>query len=352
MGVKHLFSVAVMAVLLTACGTKSNMESFLRDEVDLSAVTKVAVLPFENHSKEQFAAERIRGMAITQILAKGLFDVVDKGLVDSALREEAVDLSKAPMDAATMKRLGQRLGVQALMLGAIEQAGVVQRGNTSYPELSITLRLLDINSGMIFWQASGNRSGESMGKRLFGFSSDDDFKIALKLLGQILATISAEQKVKLPTPAAVPAATSATDGSVQPIAPQDGSGAEAMEAEAPAEGEEGLDAPLDQGEDMGLDEALRREDEPPLEDAGLEGQEMPAEDALPPALEEPPAAREKAEEAPLPPAEPAEQGAPVKQVESAAPSPPPPATMPAPAEPVPAPVAAPPKQQGEQAWPE
>lgn len=195
--------LCLTAFLVAGCGSKSTQESFLRDEVDLTSITRVAVVPFENNSKEPFAPERVRGIAITEILARGLFDVVDKGLVDSALREEAVDLSKGPMDPGAMKRLGQRLNVQAFLMGSIDQAGEVQRGPNSYPALAMTLRLIDTQAGMIFWQASGSQTGDSLRKRLFGLGSEDEFKVALRLLRQLLATISSERKVKLPTASAV-----------------------------------------------------------------------------------------------------------------------------------------------------
>ena len=73
-------------------------------------------------------------MTITQVLANGLFDVVDKGLVDSALREEAVNLKNAPMDGATIKMIGQRLNVQAFLMGTIDYAGEIQRGASSYSQ--------------------------------------------------------------------------------------------------------------------------------------------------------------------------------------------------------------------------
>jgi TolB-like protein len=89
----------------------NNMESFVRPDTDLSFVKRVAVMPMQNNSKDAFVAERVRDMVITQLLANGMFDVVDKGLVDSALRDQAVNLSKGPMDAGVMKRLGQLLHV-------------------------------------------------------------------------------------------------------------------------------------------------------------------------------------------------------------------------------------------------
>lgn len=184
----HIILIPIV-LFLSGCGSMSDMESFLREDVDISYVNTIAVVPFENNTKDTYVAERVRDIAITQILSYRIFDVVDKGLVDSSLREEAVDLSKAPMDGALMKRLGQRLNVQAFLLGTVDQAERVQRGNVSFSQLSLTLRLVDIHTGMIFWQSSGFETGDSLSKRLFGLSSDDDFNVALKLIRELLNTL-------------------------------------------------------------------------------------------------------------------------------------------------------------------
>ncbi|MFW8602280.1 hypothetical protein ACOHYD_12470 [Desulfobacterota bacterium M19] len=177
-----------LVVNISGC-VGNNMESFVRPNTDFSFVKRVAVMPMQNNSKDAFVAERVRDMVITQLLANGMFDVVDKGLVDSALRDQAVNLSKGPMDAGVIKRLGQLLHVQAFMLGTIDNAERVQRGAVSFPQLVITLRLVDVNNGIIFWQASGHNSGDSLTKRLFGLSSDDSFNVSFKLLRRLLATI-------------------------------------------------------------------------------------------------------------------------------------------------------------------
>lgn len=316
------------------------MESFLRDEVDLTYVTRIAVVPFENNSKEPFAPERVRGMAITEILSQGLFDVVDKGLVDSAFRDEAVDLTKGPMDGGSMKRLGQRLNVQAFLLGSIDQAGEVQRGPNSYPALSMTLRLVDINTGMIFWQASGSRTGDSISKRLFGLGSDDEFKVALRLLRQLLSTISAERKVKLPVAVTAPPTFVEPEKEEAPKAE-----AEPAAETAPADTPEGPPAPATQenpeDEDfpMGLDESLGQ---PPPEEQAPAEIVPPAAAAPSPALEAaPPAGGETASEAAPEPKQ-AEEDPPVKEE-------PKPAQAPAPSVPAKAPQT---QQQWDQAWPE
>ncbi|MBA3015987.1 MAG: hypothetical protein FP815_13740, partial [Desulfobulbaceae bacterium] len=295
---KRYFFFILAVSILSGCGSKSTMESFLRDEVDLTHVLKVAVAPFENNTKEQYAPERVRGIAITEILSQGLYDVVDKGLVDSAFREEAVDLSKAPMDAGVIKRIGQRLNVQALMMGSIDQAGIVQRGQNSYPELALTLRLVDVNSGMIFWQASGNESGNSLGKRLFGLGSDDEFKVSLRLLRRLLATISSDRKVKLPS------AVTAAPVEVVPAEEEKPQEEEAAQSEPEPEAEpEAEPEPEPEAEEqvvpMGEEESL--EELSPLEEVAPSAEEAPAveEDEMKPAEASVPVAEEEDDEKPV-----------------------------------------------------
>jgi len=109
--------ILVIVDILSGCGVKTSSQSFLREDTELGFVQRVAVLPFENHSKDEFAAARARDFTITQGLAMGLFDIVDKGLVDSVLQEEVIEPG-APLDESMTKRLGQRLKVQAILLGA------------------------------------------------------------------------------------------------------------------------------------------------------------------------------------------------------------------------------------------
>jgi len=184
-------------LLVSGCGGGSgsaDLDSFMREDVELSFINRVAVLPFENNTDDKLASERVRDVSITQVLSSGLFDVVDKSIVDNALNEEAIDLDKSPIDQSTMSRLGQRLNVQAFLLGSVDQSGEVRRGSISYYEIALSLRLLDINSGIIFWNASGTQNGDSTAKRLLGLARDDEFIVTTKLLRKLLGTVLVEEE--------------------------------------------------------------------------------------------------------------------------------------------------------------
>ncbi|OGQ99172.1 MAG: hypothetical protein A2521_08740 [Deltaproteobacteria bacterium RIFOXYD12_FULL_57_12] len=175
--------------LLGGCGLGGDSQSFVREDIDLGYYEKVAVLPFENHTSDAFAADRLRDIAMTQLMATGSYDVVDKGLVDSVLLEEAIE-KNAPLSKATLGRLGQLLNVQAVLLGSVDQASEARGGGGfGYPEVSLTLRLVDTSSGTVVWQASGHRSGYSLAGRLFGAAPKDEFQISLDLIKDLLAGV-------------------------------------------------------------------------------------------------------------------------------------------------------------------
>lgn len=182
--------LTLWVLVLAGCASKSVSKYFVREEVDFGFIQRTAVLPFENNSTDSFASERARDVTITQILSLGLFDTVEKVLVDNVLYEEGIEKG-TPIDPLTLKRIGQRLDCQAVILGTVDLAGSGRVGAISYPEMALTLRLIEVNSGLILWQASGNLSGESFGRRLFGLKADDAYQVTLKLVRNLLQTAPA-----------------------------------------------------------------------------------------------------------------------------------------------------------------
>ena len=183
---RTLIGIILVGTLLnvTSCGGGSMTKSFLREEVSLGHIQTVAVLPFEGDRN----APRIREFAMTQMLTSGLFDVADKGRVDFILDQEAIIRAGTPLDIATIRRLGQLLNVQAILFGSVTQE-TESRGNAVYPEITMTLRLIDCETGTLLWQASGRGSGYAVSDRLFGFAAKDAFQVTMDLLNNLFATI-------------------------------------------------------------------------------------------------------------------------------------------------------------------
>lgn len=186
--VHTLLFVIVISVSYGCAVISSSPQFYLREGVDLGYVKKVAIMPFENNTEDEYAGKRIRDIATTQILTMGIFDVVDNGVVDSTLSEMGINPS-APFDVPLVKRLAQRLNVESFVIGTINHIGDNRQGAFTYPEMSFTLQLLDGDSALILWRVSDTLSGYSLSDRLFGLAPMDSFEIAIQLLENMLSTI-------------------------------------------------------------------------------------------------------------------------------------------------------------------
>ena len=184
-----LVGCIVVVFMLGGCSGKFTHEEFLRPEVDFDSITKVAVLPFINHTDVKYAHERVRNVAITQLLAHGVADVVDRGIVDSVLFEEVIDPGQ-PVDLINLKRLGQRLGVQAFLLGSVDMVSKGGSSSSAYPQMALTLRLVEAQSAGIIWQSSGHWTSESFFGKMFGIAPTDSYHVNIELLGRMLKSLA------------------------------------------------------------------------------------------------------------------------------------------------------------------
>ncbi|WP_213194777.1 CsgG/HfaB family protein [Desulfuromonas sp. AOP6] len=149
----------------------------------------VAVLPLENHSAEKFAAERLRDVVTTELLARRLFKVVEKGDLRRFLREEVAEAETVSLDSTTAKRMGKALNIDAYLAGSVDDYSEIRNGSYSYPQVALTLRLVDVQTGRIIWQASGSARGYSSFGRIFGFSSPSVNEVSYRLVRDLLKTL-------------------------------------------------------------------------------------------------------------------------------------------------------------------
>jgi len=187
---KKVVAIILSGLLLSLPGCYSagppSIEAYVRENTNVLLIRTIAVLPFEGSGRKA----RIRELTITQLLANNVFDVVDKGLVDKFMQQEAIQ-GGAPLDIFTLRRIGESLDVKAVMMGSVEEV-TNSRGSASYEEITMTLRIVECETGQVLWQASGLRSGYSTADRLFGMAPKDRFQVTLELLYDLMATLSPE----------------------------------------------------------------------------------------------------------------------------------------------------------------
>lgn len=184
--------VAVVVLFLFVClasGCAPKVEFFAEEGMDLAFYSRVAILPLENNSEEDFADERLANILSTAVLTQGLFEVVEKGDLRVFFNEEIAGREVTSLDKETSQRLAKNLKVEAYIVGAVESYEIVRSGSYSFPVVAATLRMVDAKTGRIVWQAYGSEDGYSAWQRVFGLVSDDIHQVSLKLVKNLLRTM-------------------------------------------------------------------------------------------------------------------------------------------------------------------
>ena len=185
-----LTCIILAALFYSGCRSGNPPTYHINENVDLSFVKKVAVMPLENLTSDKSAGEIVRHLVISEMLASGLADVVVPGEVIHAVNDLGIknisSLSKKQIIA-----LGRTLRVQALIMGSVQQYGLVRLTNVSAPEVTITLMMADTGTGDIIWSVTKTRGGASFMARHFGAKSETISEATLTTVRQAIETLIA-----------------------------------------------------------------------------------------------------------------------------------------------------------------
>ncbi len=160
-----LFALIFLLVLVSGCAT-SNGTQYMRQNIDYKNIQRIAVLPFESLTTDEYAGEKIRKTVITEVLSRGV-DVVEPGEVTRVLIEQKIK-SLGSVKTTDLQNMAKILGVGALMMGSVEAYEISRGISVSYPEVSINLRLIETSSGNIIWSVCQTSGGPSFWTRHFG----------------------------------------------------------------------------------------------------------------------------------------------------------------------------------------
>lgn len=175
----------LIIILLPACGGPG---SYVHPQADLTYIKSVAVVPFRNLTQEKGAEEKVMNVVATEILRRGVFDVVEFGEVAKVLREEGFK-DPGSVSKRVAEKAAERLNVQAFVLGSVDEYGASQTGGDLYPEVSVSLKLLDAKSYTILWESSHSVKGATVLDRLFGIGKKSRSDLARELIEEMFDTL-------------------------------------------------------------------------------------------------------------------------------------------------------------------
>lgn len=158
--------VFLTLALFTACATPSG-DIYIDQNMDFGAVKTVGVMPFANLTRDTIVSERVRDVFINSLLSTGAVYVLPTGEVARGVARTELQNPTAPSGEDVIK-LGGIIKVQAIITGVVREYGEVRSGTTSANIISLSLQMIETQTGKVVWTASSTKGGIRILDRLFG----------------------------------------------------------------------------------------------------------------------------------------------------------------------------------------
>ena len=166
---RDLFCRIILAMILFAAAgcASSTLEVYRDQNMDIGSVYTVAVMPFVNLSRDQLAADRVRDVFTTMMLADGRMYVVPPGEVSRQVSLIGIGNPSALTNEEVM-RLGKALKTQGIITGVIKEYGEIRSGSASANVISMSVQLTEVDTGKVVGSVSSTKGGIGFVERLFG----------------------------------------------------------------------------------------------------------------------------------------------------------------------------------------
>ena len=213
MNIVRKMIILIIGALLALSGcSKAPIRGFVKPGLTVSPmrpVETIAVFPFDNISGHPDASKKVGNLLLTELVRTELFTIADTGEVENSLRRMRIRTT-AEMDLEKLREIGERLKVEAVIVGSVDEYELRQDRTGTVPVIGINARMLDTRTGEILWTVSHTRDGNDW-ETVFGFGK----VISLNQLAQIVVSETVESLVRgAPTAAYLTAVITASPAQV------------------------------------------------------------------------------------------------------------------------------------------
>lgn len=177
--------VSSIIVFLLGCAPSSSLTYYHEPNMDFAAVRSVAVMPFENLSRESKAAERVRDVFANSLLSTGAVYVIPSGEVSRGIARAGI-LNPAVPSMEEIGKFARIIRVDAVITGTVTEYGVVRSGSASANVISMNVQMIEVQTLRIVWTASATKGGISIWDRLFGSGGKPMNDVTMKAVIDVL----------------------------------------------------------------------------------------------------------------------------------------------------------------------
>jgi hypothetical protein len=157
-----------LAILTSACAGRRGVDVTYHDpNMDFSLIRTVAVTPFENLTSNNHADEAVRDVFMTMLQATGSLYVIPPGEVARGISRASLRLPSQP-SAEEVVQLAGIVDADVVILGTVREYGELRSGSSAAGVVSLSVRMLEAETGRVVWSASASAGGVSTSDRVFG----------------------------------------------------------------------------------------------------------------------------------------------------------------------------------------
>lgn len=169
-------------------------KQYVRKAANFQFIKKIAVIPLNNLSDDEYAGEKIKNAVVIEILERGIFDLAEEGEVNQVVAGVFKEMGFAEgdliaLETEAIQKISERLGVQALLMGTVEFYGMSRSGGVPHQRVSISLRLSEAKSGLTLWRASHTVRGSNFLRTILGLQQKDELRLSRDIAKALLDTL-------------------------------------------------------------------------------------------------------------------------------------------------------------------
>ncbi len=179
----RIILICFVTIFFVACATHSN--TYRDPNMDFGAIQTIAVMPFVSLARDNVAAERARDVFINKLLSTGAVYVVPVGEVARGVARAEIANPPTPSPEEVVKLAGI-IKVQAVITGVLKEYGEVRSGTTSANIISVSLQMMEVQTGKVVWSASSAKGGITIWDRLFGGGGQSMNKVTEKAVDDLI----------------------------------------------------------------------------------------------------------------------------------------------------------------------
>ena len=181
-----IFPVLLVLLVSPGCSMKSGAKvNYLDSNMDFASIRNVAVMPFKNLTRETYASDRVRDVFMTMLQATGAVYVIPPGEVQRGITNTGMVNPMAPAPEEVIK-FGKVVDASVVITGTVREYGDVRSGTTTANLVSISLQMMEAETGKVVWSASSTQGGVKTTDRLFGGGGDPMDPVTQKAINDLL----------------------------------------------------------------------------------------------------------------------------------------------------------------------